>query len=72
MHVLREHNGTKTDFYQTNTKSQGLVPAHFALMVGNSKYSVQSVAEIKGGRGCSGTPSFPAVAPSTPTFFAVL
>ena len=32
LHVLREHNGTKTEFYQTNTKSQGLVPAHFALI----------------------------------------
>ena len=33
MHVLREHNGTKTEFYHTNTKSQGLVPAHFALII---------------------------------------
>ena len=33
MHVLREHNGTKTEFYRTNTKSQGLVPAHFALII---------------------------------------
>ena len=33
MLVLREHNdGTKTEFYQTNTKSQGLVLAHFALI----------------------------------------
>ena len=33
MHVLREHNGTKTEFYRTNTKSQVLVPAHFALII---------------------------------------
>ena len=33
MHVLHEHNGTKTEFYRTNTKSQGLVPAHFALII---------------------------------------
>ena len=33
MHVLREHNGTKTEFYQINTKSQGPVPAHFALII---------------------------------------
>ena len=33
MQVLDEHNGTKTEFYQTNTKSQGLVPAHFALII---------------------------------------
>ena len=33
MHVLREHNGTKIEFYRTNTKSQGLVPAHFALLI---------------------------------------
>ena len=33
MHVLREHNGTKTEFYRTNTKSYGLVPAHFALII---------------------------------------
>ena len=33
MHVLREHNGTKTEFYRSNTKSQGLVPAHFALII---------------------------------------
>ena len=33
MHVLVEHNGTKTEFYRTNTKSQGLVPAHFALII---------------------------------------
>ena len=32
-HVLREHNGMKTEFYRTNTKSQGLVPAHFALII---------------------------------------
>ena len=32
MHVLGEHNGKKTEF-QTNTKSQGLVPAHFALII---------------------------------------
>ena len=33
MHVLREHNGTKTEFYRTNTISQGLVLAHFAFIV---------------------------------------
>ena len=33
MHVLGEHNGTKTEFYRTNTKSQGLVPAHFAMII---------------------------------------
>ena len=33
MHVLREHNGTKTEFYRTNTKSQGLVPTYFALII---------------------------------------
>ena len=33
MHVLREHNGRKTEFYRTNTKSLGLVPAHFALII---------------------------------------
>ena len=33
LHVLGEHNGTKTEFYRTNTKSQGLVPAHFALII---------------------------------------
>ena len=26
MHVLGEHNGTKTELYRTNAKSQGLVP----------------------------------------------
>ena len=36
MHVLGEHNGiynTKTELYRTNTKSQGLVPAYFALII---------------------------------------
>ena len=33
MHVLGEHNGTKTELYRTNAKSQGLVPAHFALII---------------------------------------
>ena len=33
-HKGGEHNGTKkTEFYRTNTKSQGLVPAHFALII---------------------------------------
>ena len=32
LHVLGEHNGMKTEFYRINTKSQGLVPAHFALI----------------------------------------
>ena len=31
--VLGEHNGTKTELYQTNAKCQGLVPAHFALII---------------------------------------
>ena len=33
MHVLGEHNGTKTELYPTNTKSQGLVTAYFALII---------------------------------------
>ena len=33
MHVLGEHNGTKTELYRTNTKSQGLIPAYFALTI---------------------------------------
>ena len=33
LHVLGEHNGAETEFYRTNTKSQGLVPAHFALII---------------------------------------
>ena len=33
LHVLGEHNSTKTELYRTNTKSQGLVPAHFALII---------------------------------------
>ena len=33
MYVLGEHNGTKTEFYRNNNKSQGLVPAHFALII---------------------------------------
>ena len=33
LHVLGEHNGTKTELYQTNAKSQALVPAHFALII---------------------------------------
>ena len=33
LHVLGEHNGTKTELYRTNTKSQGLVSAHFALII---------------------------------------
>ena len=33
LHVLGEHNGMKTEFNRTNTKSQGLVPAHFALII---------------------------------------
>ena len=33
MYILHKHNGTKTEFYRTNTKSQGLVPAHFALII---------------------------------------
>ena len=31
--VLGEHNGTKTELYRTNTKSQGLVAAYFALII---------------------------------------
>ena len=30
---LGEHNGTKTELYRTNAKSQDLVPAHFALII---------------------------------------
>ena len=33
LHVLGEHNGTKTELYRINTKSQGLVPAYFALII---------------------------------------
>ena len=33
LHVLGEHNGMKTEFYRINTKNQGLVPAHFALII---------------------------------------
>ena len=33
LHVLGEHNGMKTEFYRSNTKSQGLVSAHFALII---------------------------------------
>ena len=33
LHVLGEHNGTKTELYRTNAKSHGLVPAHFALII---------------------------------------
>ena len=33
LHVLGEHNGTKTELYPTNAKSHGLVPAYFALII---------------------------------------
>ena len=33
MHLIGKYNGTKTEFYRTNAKSQGLVPAHFALII---------------------------------------
>ena len=33
MYILSEHNGTKTELYQINAKSQDLVPAHFALII---------------------------------------
>ena len=33
LHVLVEHNGTKTELYRTNTKNEGLVPAHFTLII---------------------------------------
>ena len=33
LHVLGEHIYTKTELYPTNTKSQGLVPAYFALII---------------------------------------
>ena len=33
MYVLGEHNGTKTELYRINTKSHGLVPAYFALII---------------------------------------
>ena len=32
LYVLDEYNGTKTELYKKNAKSQGLVPAHFALI----------------------------------------
>ena len=31
MHVLGEHNGTKTEFYQTNTKSHGPCSSIFCI-----------------------------------------
>ena len=33
LHVLGEHNGTRTELYLTNAKSQGLAPAYFALII---------------------------------------
>ena len=33
MHVLGEHNGTKTELYQTNAKTHSFVPAYFALII---------------------------------------
>ena len=33
MHIVREYKSTKFEFYRTNTKSQGFVPAHFALII---------------------------------------
>ena len=33
LHILSEHNGKKIDLHRTNVKSQGLVPAHFALII---------------------------------------
>ena len=33
LYVFGEHNGTKTELYRTNTKSQGLAPAYFALII---------------------------------------
>ena len=33
LHVLGEHNGTITELYRTNAKSQGLAPAYFALII---------------------------------------
>ena len=33
LHVLGEHNGTKTELYRTNAKSHDLVPAYFALII---------------------------------------
>ena len=33
LHVLGEHNGTKTELYRTNTKSQGLVPSMIISIV---------------------------------------
>ena len=33
LHVLSKHNGTKTEFYRSNTKSRDLVPAHFTLVI---------------------------------------
>ena len=33
LHVLGEHNGTKTELNRTNAKSQDLVSAYFALII---------------------------------------
>ena len=33
MYILGEHNDTKTELYQTNAKSQGLVSAYFTLII---------------------------------------
>ena len=38
MHVLGEHNGTKTELCPTNAKSQGLVPTHFALIIASEAF----------------------------------
>ena len=35
MYYIGEHTGMKTELYRTNTKSQGLVQAHFALIIIN-------------------------------------
>ena len=33
LHVLGEYNGTKSELYEINTKSLGLVLAHFAFII---------------------------------------
>ena len=33
LHVLGEHNSMKSELYRSNTTSQGLVSAHFALII---------------------------------------
>ena len=47
LHVLGEHNGTKTELYRTNAKNQDLVPAHFALTIASeASFLVCLMAQI--------------------------